>query len=58
MKNRGHDKVKKWFQKFLKSIEEANKKNFGNGKMDCCDLNKQEKQKNNKKQTDKMGEIQ
>jgi len=32
--------MKKWFEKFLKKIEEANKKNFGEGRMDCCDLNK------------------
>ncbi|WP_279230375.1 LDCC motif putative metal-binding protein [Thermohalobacter berrensis] len=32
--------MKKWFQKLLKKIEKANKKNFGSGRMDCCDLNK------------------
>ncbi|WP_278183751.1 LDCC motif putative metal-binding protein [Alkaliphilus oremlandii] len=32
--------MKKWFQKLLKSIEEANKQSFGNQKLDCCDLNK------------------
>jgi len=37
--------VKKWFEKLLKSIEDANKKNFGEGKMNCCDLNQKEKQK-------------
>ncbi len=31
----------KWLQKLLKSIEDANKSNFGSQKMDCCDLNKQ-----------------
>ncbi|SNS09216.1 hypothetical protein SAMN05446037_100418 [Anaerovirgula multivorans] len=42
--------LKKWFQKLLKSIEDANKKNFGEQKMDCCDLNKQgKKESNNKK---------
>ncbi|ARE88372.1 LDCC motif putative metal-binding protein [Clostridium formicaceticum] len=43
--------MKKWFQKLLKSIEEANKKNFGEQKMDCCDLNKRERKTpdNNKK---------
>lgn len=35
--------MKKWFQKILKAIEEANKENFDSGKMDCCDLNKQNK---------------
>jgi len=32
--------MKKWFQKLLKSIEQANKQNFGTQRMDCCDLNK------------------
>lgn len=36
--------MKKWFKKLLSSIENANKQNFGQGKMDCCDLNKKEKQ--------------
>jgi len=33
--------MKKWFQKLLKSIEDANKQNFGTQRMDCCDLNKE-----------------
>jgi len=33
----------KWLEKFLKTLEEANKKNLGSGKLDCCDLNKQKK---------------
>lgn len=40
--------MKKWLQKILKSIEDANKQNFGEKKMDCCDLNKGNK-KNDKK---------
>lgn len=50
-KQRRRIKMKKWFEKILKSIEEANKKNFGEERMDCCDLNKEEKtqQKNSKK---------
>ncbi len=32
--------MKKFFAKVLKSIEAANKQNFGTKKMDCCDLNK------------------
>lgn len=32
--------MKKLFDKFLKKLEKANKENFGNGKLDCCDLNK------------------
>ncbi|WP_278183750.1 LDCC motif putative metal-binding protein [Alkaliphilus oremlandii] len=39
--------MKKWFQKLLKSIEEANKQNFGNQKLDCCDLNSNKKNTNN-----------
>jgi hypothetical protein len=31
--------LKNFFKNMLKSIEEANKQNFGNKKMDCCDLN-------------------
>lgn len=31
--------MKKWFESFLKKIEDANKKNFGSERMDCCDLN-------------------
>jgi len=38
----------KWIKKLLSSIEDANKRNFGEGKMDCCDLNKKEKKTNNK----------
>ncbi|WP_279380158.1 LDCC motif putative metal-binding protein [Sporosalibacterium faouarense] len=34
--------MKKWFQKLIKKIEEANKKEFGSGPMDCCDLNKKD----------------
>lgn len=40
--------MKKWFEKFIKNIEKANKQNFGNGKMDCCELN----QKSNKPKKD------
>lgn len=32
--------MKKWFENFIKNIEKANKQNFGNGRMDCCDLNR------------------
>lgn len=41
--------MKKWFQKLLKSIEDANKQNFGNERMDCCDLNKSNKNNKNNK---------
>ena len=36
--------MKKWFQKFLKSIEDAIKKNFGSGRMDCCEVNQKSNQ--------------
>lgn len=36
--------MKKWFNKFLKNLEDANKKNFGSERMDCCEVN----QKSNK----------
>lgn len=42
--------MKNWFQKFLEKIGDANKENFGNKKMDCCDLN----QKNNKSKGQKV----
>lgn len=32
--------MKNFFKNMLKAIEDANKKNFGSKKMDCCDLNK------------------
>lgn len=37
--------MKKLLKNMLKSIEDANKKNFGSKKMDCCDLNKSPKKK-------------
>jgi len=42
--------MKRWFHKLLKSIEDANKQNFGTQRMDCCDLNKD---KNSNKQQKK-----
>ncbi|WP_432402507.1 LDCC motif putative metal-binding protein [Wukongibacter sp. M2B1] len=41
--------MKKWFEKFIKNLEDANKKSFGSGKLDCCDLN----QKGNNTETKK-----
>ncbi len=42
--------MKKWFEKFLKNLEKANKKNFGSEKLDCCDVNqKSYSSKRNKK---------
>jgi hypothetical protein len=40
--------MKNWFKNFLKKIEEANKKNFGDQRLDCCDVNQKS---NNKKPT-------
>ncbi|WFD09667.1 LDCC motif putative metal-binding protein [Tepidibacter hydrothermalis] len=42
--------MKKLFEKFLKKLEQANKENFGNAKLDCCDLNKKGNNIHNKKQ--------
>lgn len=30
----------KFLKNFLKKLEEANSKSFGNGRLDCCELNK------------------
>ena len=30
----------KFIKDFLKKLEDANSKSFGNGKLDCCDFNK------------------
>lgn len=32
--------LKNYFKNFIKKIAEENDKSFGNGKLDCCDLNK------------------
>lgn len=37
--------MKNWFKKFLKKIEEANKKNFGDQRLDCCDVNQKSSNK-------------
>jgi len=31
--------LKNWYDKFLKDMEKANKKNFGDKKLGCCGLN-------------------
>ena len=31
--------LKKWFANFLKDIEKANEKAYGDNKLDCCGLN-------------------
>lgn len=38
----------KWFKKFIKKIEEENKKSFGSKKMDCCELNRKNDKKDRK----------
>ena len=35
--------MKKWFENFLKKLEEANKKNLGSERLDCCRLNSGDK---------------
>jgi len=42
---------KKWYDNFLKDMENANKKSFGDKKLGCCGLN-ENKQKNAKKNKD------
>lgn len=34
------DKLKKIYQKFLETLIKDNKKSFGDGPLNCCDLNK------------------
>lgn len=38
-------KLKMKFAKFLEAIATQNQKQFGNQRMDCCDVNKKEKVK-------------
>lgn len=33
-------RIKKSINKFLEELAKENQKEFGNGKIDCCDLNK------------------
>lgn len=40
--------MKKFLKNFIKKIAEQNDKTFGNGKLDCCDINKS----NNNKMVD------
>lgn len=32
--------MKNFFKNLIKKIADQNSKSFGNGKLDCCDLNK------------------
>jgi hypothetical protein len=36
-------KLKKWYENFLKGMEKANEKSFGDKKLDCCGLNSDKK---------------
>ncbi|HYH01900.1 MAG TPA: LDCC motif putative metal-binding protein [Bacillota bacterium] len=32
-----------WWKSFLKRLEEANKREFGNQRLECCELNRKTK---------------
>lgn len=36
-------KIKKSFNSYLTKLEKTNKKEFGDGGLDCCELNKKDK---------------
>jgi hypothetical protein len=38
-------KLKNSFNRFLENLAEENKKSFGNDKLDCCQLNRNQKLK-------------
>ncbi|GAA0730163.1 hypothetical protein GCM10008905_31120 [Clostridium malenominatum] len=40
--------MKKFLKDFIKKIADQNSKTFGNGKLDCCDLNKSNNKVNDK----------
>ncbi|MFV0440122.1 MAG: LDCC motif putative metal-binding protein [Lachnospirales bacterium] len=42
MKN---SKIKKAYNNFIKTLVKANNEEFGNNKLDCCKVNKEEKPK-------------
>jgi hypothetical protein len=44
-------KLKEKINKFLEKLTEENKKTFGSGKLDCCEVNKDTKNTNNTKNT-------
>jgi hypothetical protein len=49
-KNGGSDmsiwkRIKKSINHYLESMAEENKKSFGNGRLDCCQLNKKQDHK-------------
>ncbi len=37
-----------WLKKFIERLGESNKKEFGEGKLDCCDLNTNDKDNQHK----------
>lgn len=37
------EKIKKSFNSYLRKLEKSNKKEFGSGGLDCCELNKKGK---------------
>ncbi len=37
------DKIKMAFNSYIKKLEKINKEEFGNGGLDCCELNKKGK---------------
>lgn len=39
-------RIKKAFQNYLNTLAEDNKKTFGEGKLDCCNLNKKDQTNN------------
>jgi len=40
--------MKKWFERFLKKISDANSESFANEKLDCCSLNRNDSSKKNR----------
>lgn len=43
-------KLKKKWNRYLERLAESNKKQYGRGRLNCCDLNKQKLNKENKNQ--------
>jgi hypothetical protein len=39
-------RIKKAFDRYLENLAEENKKTFGTGRMDCCNLNRDTKKQN------------
>ena len=47
-------KLKKWYENFLKCMEKANEKSFGDKKLDCCGLNTNTNKNKNAQQNKKQ----